>query len=433
MPARVLLILAAAGLAGVLYLLALTESAGALSAPGGFVTGLARLFAFTGTYGLVIMVLLAARLPVLERLVGQDRLVRWHRTIGAWPLVAIGLHIVLVTVGYAETTSTGVLHEFVTLLFHYPDVMASAVGFGLMVMAAVTSHRIIRQRLAYETWWVVHLYLYLGLGLAFAHQFRNGVVFLTHSWARAAWISAAVAVAVVVLASRLGRAALFNLRHQLRVAAVSREAPGVYSVTIEGRHIQDLQVAGGQFFQWRFLARGLWWHAHPYSLSAMPRPPYLRLTVKSVGDASGAIAHLKAGTRVWAEGPYGAFTASRVRRANVTLIGAGVGVTPLIALLEHLPADTTAHMLVRASTSNELIHRDELAELVARHGGTLHELVGPRQKVRLDSRQLRQLVPGIASSDVFVCGPAEFTASLRTALSRAGVPSGHIHVEEFAF
>jgi len=80
----------------------------------------------------------------------------------------------------------------------------------------------------------------------------------------------------------------------------------------------------------------------PYSLSALPQPPYLRVTIKGLGDQSRAIAGLKPGTRVAIEGPYGAFTHHARRTDRVALIGAGVGVTPLRALLEDLPRGSTS-------------------------------------------------------------------------------------------
>ena len=76
------------------------ESLGALRVPGGWVTLAARLAALTGTYLMLVMVVLMSRIPWLERSVGQDRLVRWHRRIGGWPIGLIALHIVLVTWGY---------------------------------------------------------------------------------------------------------------------------------------------------------------------------------------------------------------------------------------------------------------------------------------------------------------------------------------------
>jgi hypothetical protein len=52
----------------------------------------------------------------------------------------------------------------------------------------------------------------------------------------------------------------------------------------------------------------MWWQGHPYSLSALPRPPYIRVTIKGLGDQSRAAASLRPGTRVAIEGPYGTFT-----------------------------------------------------------------------------------------------------------------------------
>src|SRR3954451_4114934 len=61
------------------------ESAGSLRAPGGIATALGRLSGLLAAYAMVIVVLLVARVPALERAIGQDRLVRWHRKLGPWP------------------------------------------------------------------------------------------------------------------------------------------------------------------------------------------------------------------------------------------------------------------------------------------------------------------------------------------------------------
>ena len=127
-----------------------------------------------------------------------------------------------------------------------------------------------------------------------------------------------------------------NLRHRMRVEAVVQEAPGVVSVLITGRKLHRIGAEAGQFFRWRFLAPGLRWGSHPYSLSAPPRPNLLRITVKAVGGHSTGLSRLKPGTRVWAEGPYGAMTASRRSQSKVLMIAGGAGIT-LRALFETLP------------------------------------------------------------------------------------------------
>jgi len=421
------------GLGGTLALVITGESRGALSAPGGWLIAGGRLTGFTGAYLMLVMVVLIARLPWLERAVGQDRLVRWHRRIGPWPLGLITAHVVLITLGYAQLAKVGALRQLWVFLTSYPDILAAAVGFGLLVMAGVTSIRIARRRLKYETWWIVHLYTYLALALAFAHQIVTGGSFIGHPLTRAIWIAVWLLTAGMVIVFRVALPIVRNLRHRLRVAAVTEEVPGVFSVICSGRHLHRLAVSGGQFFQWRFLTRGLWWHAHPYSLSALPRPPYVRVTVKGLGDQSRAVARLQPGTRVVIEGPYGAFTHHACSSDRAVLIGAGVGITPLRALLEDLPPSTKVTVIVRASTQHDIVHRDEVVALVDRLGGEFHEVLGSRRHVRFDARLLRRLAPDLAHSDVYVCGPASFSKTVVAEAQRLGVARDRIHQEAFAF
>ncbi len=409
------------------------ESSGSLRAPGGALIAGGRLAGFTGAYLLLLMVLLIARIPWLERSVGQDRLIRWHRHIAPWAIILIGLHIVLVTLGYAQLAKAGFLHQFWQFLSSYPDVLAAAVAFGLLVMGGVTSIRKARSRLKYETWWIIHLYLYLALALAFAHQIVTGAAFIGHPLTRAVWIAVWAATAGMVLVYRVLVPVARSVRHQLKVVSVTPEAPGVVSIVCSGRQISWLAVSGGQFFQWRFLTKELWWHAHPYSLSALPRAPFVRVTVKGLGDQSRALAHLKPGTRVFIEGPYGALTRHARRSDRVVLIGAGVGITPLRALLEDLPANVDAVVVIRATKVDEIVHRDEVIELVRKRKGQYHEVLGNRSQVRLGSASLRRLIPDIALRDVYICGPEGFSQLMANDVGRLGVPMDRIHEERFSF
>ena len=424
--------------AGVGFLLTLGlafwgESLTTLEAAGGWMTLVGRLTGLSGTYLMVIMVILISRVPWLERSVGQDRLVAWHRRIGGWPIALITLHVILITWGYAQTTKVGVLHQFWTFLMHYPDMMDATVAFGLLVMAGVTSMRIARHRMKYETWWTVHLYIYLALVLAFFHQTRTGVMFIEHPLARETWTAAALLAGAVVVLFRVLVPVARNLRHRLRVVAVSEESPGVYSVIVSGRRLSELEVSGGQFFQWRFLAPGLWWHSHPYSLSALPQPPFMRVTVKGLGDQSRAVAHLRVGTRVIVEGPYGRFTHHARTTDRVLLVGAGVGITPLRALLEDLPETVDVTMLIRASSREDIPHRDEIAGMLERRGGRLVEILGPRERIHLTSGNLKKVVGHLRDADVYVCGPRDFNEAMTAAATALGARPERIHEEAFSF
>jgi predicted ferric reductase len=425
--------LAGLGFGAVLAAVILGESRGSLAAPGGLLSAAGRLAAFAGTYLMLIMVVLIARLPWLESSVGQDRLVRWHRQLAPWAIGLITAHVVLITLGYAQASSTGALRQLWVLVTSYRDMLAAAAGFGLLIMAGVSSYRHVRRRLSYETWWVIHLYLYLGLALAFAHQIFTGVSFIGHPLVRALWIMVWAATAGLVLVYRVAQPAWRSLRHRLRVVEVRQEAPGVVSVVCQGRHLDRLAVSGGQFFHWHFLTAGMWWQGHPYSLSALPRPPYIRVTIKGLGDQSRAAASLRPGTRVAIEGPYGTFTDHARLRERVALLAAGVGITPVRALLEDLPAGVDVVVVVRASTPADLVHRDEVADLVRQRRGRLREIVGSRHEVRLNPRALRSLVPDIAYRDVYICGPGEFTEQIADAARQLGTGAEQIHTETFGF
>jgi predicted ferric reductase len=431
-PLVVDVLAAAAGLGlGITVGLAVTaESAGSLSAPGGLATALGRLTGLLAAYAMVVVVLLVARVPPLERAIGQDRLVRWHRRLGPWPLYLLLAHGVLITVGYAQQARDGVLHQFGQLLSTYPGVLAATVGGALLFAAGISSYRLARRRMAYETWWSVHLYTYLALFLSFSHQIDTGASFVGHPAARFWWTVLWLGTLGVVLAARVGLPVWRSLRHQVRVVAVTEEAPGVASILMRGRRLDRLPVAGGQFFQWRFLRSGLWWQAHPYSLSAAPDGHELRITVKDLGDHSRGLASLEPGTRVSIEGPYGSFTADTAERERVLLVGAGVGTAPILALLQELPADAGVTVVLRASSQEELVLRDDVADEVWRRGGRLIELVGPRERVSLD---LRGVVPDLRRHEVYLCGPDALTQRLARELARAGVPDRHVHFESFTF
>lgn len=421
------------GLGAVIALAITAQSWSILNAPGGWLSFGGRITGLVGGYLMLVVVLLAGRVPVVERTLGHDVLMRWHRLLAPWTLVLIAAHGLLITFGYAATARTGALHQFGQLITSYPGILTATVGFALLVVAGFASARIAKRRMRYETWWAIHLYTYLGLALSFSHQIAIGIMFIGHPVARVFWTALWIGTAGVVFAYRILLPLWRSTFHQLRVAAVHPDAPGVVSVLLEGRRLQLMPISGGQFIQLRILRRGLWWQAHPYSISALPDGRFLRVTVRDVGDHSGGLAQLEPGTRVAIEGPYGAFTAEARQTDRIAMIGAGVGVTPLRALLEDLPTHVDAVVVNRAHDERSLVLRDELRSLTRLRGGRLHEILGARSRTQLDARALRRLIPDIAHRDVFICGPAGFTASVRRAARALGVPAERIHHEDFAF
>jgi ferredoxin-NADP reductase len=312
----------------------------------------------------------------------------------------------------------------------------ATVSLGLLVLVGVASARAARRRLSYETWHFIHLYTYLAIALAFAHQFATGADF-TDRRARILWATLYVTVAGLLLWFRVCVPARNAARHRLRIERVVQENPDVVSVYLTGQRLGRIGAVAGQFFRWRFLTRELWWAANPYSLSAAPTDGLLRITVKVTGKHSAALRSLRPGTRVFAEGPYGSFTAARRRRRHVVLIGAGIGITPVRALLEAFPgAPGELTLVYRESTARDLILRQEIDAIAMARGARVHYVVGRRHRSRgepLTAQGLAQLMPWLREADVYLCGPDPLISTLRTDLRRIGVPARQMHSESFVF
>jgi predicted ferric reductase len=397
---------------------------------------------------LLLQVLGMARIPWVERSYGQDRLARWHRLVGFTSFHLMLVHVVLVTLGYAATGHVGVLPQLWDLVVTYPGMLLATVGTGLLVMVVGLSIRAARRRLRYESWHLIHLYAYLGVGLSLPHELWTGTDFVSSPAARVYWWTLYGATLGAVLVFRVGLPLWRSARHRIRVAAVVEESPGVVSIHLRGHHLHALPARAGQFFQWRFLHGQGWSRAHPYSLSAAPHSRLLRITVKDLGDGSRSLAHLRPGTRVLVEGPYGRLTADLQTRRKVTLMAAGIGITPMRALLEELRfARGDATLLYRARSDADLTFRAELDALAIRRGVRIVYLTGPRaphapgENVwrpadladRSEAQALRHLVPGIAEHDVFLCGPDEWAGAARAALREVGVPAERVPEERFTW
>jgi predicted ferric reductase len=410
-----------------------------LNTPAGIFTAAGELCALYGTYLVLIQLVLMSRSPWLDQVFGQDRITDAHRWVGFSAIWLLVFHATLTTIGYSMRLQNSLVDEIVAQLTTYPYVLWSAAALFLFIAVGISSVRAVRRRASYETWYAIHLYTYLAIALAFLHQLFVGVDFTTDQVASLYWIGLYVIAFGSLLVFRFGKPIAISWRHRFHVANVVEEGPGVASLYLTGRDLDQLAVRAGQWFRLRFLTREGWFRAHPFSISAAPNGKYLRFTIKELGDYTRTLQRIPIGTPVFLEGPYGVLTGAVRRKARVLLVAGGIGITPLRALLEELPASRGNLTLVyRASGPEDVVFKREIDELASLRGATVHYLVGRRGSREmpddpLDPRALRRLVPDINDRDIYVCGPTGMMARTLSSLRRLRIPDRQIHYERFAF
>jgi predicted ferric reductase len=385
-------------------------------------------------YGAPVMLLLMSRMPVLERVVGADKLARWHAVAGPSVIGLAVLHAVAAVVGWAQVRDQGLWSAWLEVSA-WPGLLTAAVGTGLLIVIGIGSLRWVRRHLSYETWHVFHLMGYLAVGLGFTHQLA-GPALAGNRALQVAWSLLYTYTFAVVLRYRVVQPLHQLWRHRLRVEQVVRESDDVVSVLMRGKHLEELRAEPGQFFRWRFLTRTHWRSAFPFSLSAPLRGNQLRITIKALGAGSRSLQQLRPGDLVLAEGPYGALTERRRRRPKVLLIAGGVGITPMRALFEtlDLPGQDLT-LIYRAPREADLVLKQELDEVAQRKRSRVIYLTGPATDPanQLTAHSLRNLVGGLRDHDIYLCASARFSAPIRESLLRSGFPRRQLHEERFAF
>jgi ferredoxin-NADP reductase/predicted pyridoxine 5'-phosphate oxidase superfamily flavin-nucleotide-binding protein len=232
----------------------------------------------------------------------------------------------------------------------------------------------------------------------------------------------------------------------LRVAEKVRESADVVSLLLESRDGGPLPgFRGGQHLPIELALADGRRISRTYSLSNAPDEGRYRITVKRHphGVASRILHdHVGVGDVLSARAPSGDFVLDPQSARPVALVGAGVGLTPLVAMLHELAdarrsrpvwfvhgARDGAHHPLAAEVAARIAERPGLRAHVAysrpRPGDRGHHSRG-----RVDAALLQRLLPDL-EADFHLCGPPGFLADLRAGLEARGVDAERIRFETF--
>jgi len=246
---------------------------------------------------------------------------------------------------------------------------------------------------------------------------------------------------------------------RFRVAAVvdeSRDVKSFYFAPLDGRPLSTF--APGQYLTFRLRIPG---SEAPlvrcYSLSDRPRQDFYRATIKRVTAPCGradlpagrgsSFFHdrVKVGDVLDVRAPAGTFLIDPRAEDPLVLIGAGIGVTPLVSMLEaivHHGRAREVNLILGFRNGNEHPFRGQIARIATgnerirlhvsysapRTGDLLHRDYTHEGRITIE--RVRQVLPS-NNYHFYVCGPGPLMESLVPALWEWGVPESHVHFEAF--
>lgn len=398
----------------------------------GMAIAFGRLAGFLAAGTVLLQFVFMGRTPWLERIFGLDKLAGIHRLNGKLTLIFLLLHPLLLIYGYSKASEVGLLAQFLDFVLNYPYVGYAALGFTLFLIVGISSLIIIRQKLRYESWYFTHLLVYLAVFASFWHQIEVGTTLISNQLFYGYWISLYAVVLVNHVLFRFGRPVYLYHKHKFQVSRVVRENYNTVSMYITGRNLNGFDVKPGQFMIFRFLTKGMWWQAHPFSLSRLPNGKELRITVKEMGDFTKQVGAIPTGTKVVIDGPYGIFTQWVSISPKVLFIAGGIGITPIRSLMEEmLQKGKDVVLLYGNNTAKDIVFKDEIEALSKQYQAKIVHVLSS-DTGNIDEEKIKKLVPDFSERDIYLCGPIPMTDALIKMFATLQVPRSKIHYEKFA-
>jgi ferredoxin-NADP reductase/predicted pyridoxine 5'-phosphate oxidase superfamily flavin-nucleotide-binding protein len=238
---------------------------------------------------------------------------------------------------------------------------------------------------------------------------------------------------------------------QWKVAGIRQESSDIRSLYLEAPDNAAIAFAPGQHLPVRITTGEDGVLVRTYSISSAPSDGHIRISIKRLGAASRHLHdRVQVGDVLEVRPPLGSFTLTDEITRPVVLMGAGVGITPMISMARELVAQNLRehrqrpiHLFQSARAWQELPFQEELVELEKRSAGLLHihrALSSPgadsvlardyQVAGRLSFAEVKARLP-LDDYDFYLCGPSGFLQTLYDGLRGVNIPDERIHAEAF--
>lgn len=210
----------------------------------------------------------------------------------------------------------------------------------------------------------------------------------------------------------------------------------LFTLEIVPEH-KPLNYQAGQFIFIRFYNEKLSKEAHPFSIASKSDKDKLKIIIKSLGDFTSRLEHLKPGDKVSVEGPYGRFNFRNYENKQQIWIAAGIGITPFVGMVEdleeHSHYEREVDLYFSANNDSDFVGYDFFLDAAKKIKNFKFIPWNSTTNGRLNIESIKKLSGELKDKEILICGPTGFKESIIHNLIKEGVKEYNIHEEMFDF
>ena len=359
--------------------------------------------------------LMATRAKWVERIFGGlDKMYLIHRRSGVIAVVLLLAHFIVVPRDLTEFTPGKPLGFYALVL----------ILVGVLLSAAP----VFKRKIPYHKWINIHKLM----GLFYVMGVLHGL--MVKSLIKELPITRiyVFGMAFIGIAAWVYRAFLFNIfNKKLEYKIIEVKDMGHQITEILMKPVKkELKYLAGQFAFFKFPAISNK-EQHPFTISSHPYSKNIRITIKGLGDYTNALSSkLKTEDTALVEGPYGHFSSSYIKEADLIWIAGGIGITPFLSLARDLHPNKV-HLFWCVNKTEEAVYAEEFKEIANDNANFKYTIWSSDQSGYLTADKLE--LDNYKNKGYLICGPTSLKENMMKQLREKGVNSQNIYDEEFAF
>ena len=389
---------------------------------------LGRLTAIVGYTLMATTIILATRLPLIEKqLLGLNRVLINHHRLGAISFLLLLAHPLFLTGRFLSSSTRS------AALFLLPNLALWPQFLGTVSLALMMTLLIITFYLAwrYQIWKFSHRFLVVAFLVGFLHT-----AFITSdvssNLALRTYLLTFGGLALIAYGYRLLVEFGHFGQHQFTVSNKRSLGANTIEISLVPQQ-KNLRYRAGQFAFLSFFQSEISREPHPFSFVSDPTEEDLKFAIKNLGDFTATLDRLEAGTKVAIEGPYGAFGQGPLAGQREIWIAGGVGITPFISLAKDLKNNNRqADLFLSFKNQVEAIYLPELQSIADNN---------PRLKIFpfysdtmgfLSADYVEKNSGPVENRSIYICGPVGMMKNLKSQFVLKGADINNVHTEEFS-